>query len=144
MCESSVTRSKFQLPSKDTFVANVSNPRSVNGCSNLKEPWAILAEESSRDVDCDIFPVVDKKSENTGKRNRLRSTCLITLKSDQFSRLTVKEWASSKARMRTGVPSDTWGGSNLPFFSKNSASIWQDAAGGKSWLEASFGGMGET
>jgi hypothetical protein len=143
MCKSSVTRSKFQLPSKDTFVANVSNPRSVNGFTNFKSPWSILAEESSREVNCDIFPVVERKSENMGKRNKLRSTCLITLKSDQFSRLIVKEWASSKATMRTGLSLDTWGVSNLPFFFKNSVSIWQDAAGRKPRLEASFGRMGE-
>lgn len=127
MCESLVTCSRSQLPSKDTFVANISNPRSVNGCTNFKTPLLILAEGSSRDVNCDIFPVVDKKSENRGKSITLRSTCLKTLKSDQLPRsLTfVKEWASSKAIMITGVP--LWPAFN--FFFKKSVSILQDSRG---------------
>lgn len=134
MCESSVTRSKFQLPSKDTFIAKVSYPRSVKGRINFKEPCVTLSEESStRDVNCDIFPVVDKKRENTGKRNKLQSTCLIALRFDQFPRLIIKVWASSKARMMTGVSLEapfcfTWESSLLDF--KNSTSTRQDAAGG--------------
>ena len=126
MCESSVTRSKFQLPSKETLIANVSNPRSVKGQINFKEPW-------TRDVNCDIFPVVDKKSENTGKHSKLQSTWLITLRFDQVPRLLIKVWASSKARMMTGASLETpfcfTRESSLLDF-KNSTSIRQDAAGG--------------
>ena len=110
MCESPIKSAKCKSAT-DTFSANVSNPRSVKGWIRNNSPARILLETSSSgaDVNWDILPVVERKSENSEKRCKARNTCRSALKFDHVPKSvttrSVRVWASSKAKMTRGSSS---------------------------------------
>jgi len=166
MCASSITCSNVHLPSKETFLAKISKPRSVNGSTKFKPTIALFKGSSNGEMNWDILPVVDRKRVNRGRRDKVWRSSARTLKFDQFPSFCarwVKPCASSMTRIIRGASLETWsasdctlffffcfflvftwgadgGGSSLAF--RDSMRLWQEAARGKSW-PAAFGRIGE-